>query len=162
MPWNSESGNIDVCHPSYLDFTSAYLSFLIWNSTAFMYKVLLQNLSCEDCYSVDILPFIPFRISLAERDCRNRGKQKWSRRSLRSREGVCLRWAGVRHAQEHDGDDPVEEGGEDDSGERRAGVPIEASSCVRLTVSGPWSQRPWGSASVFTPYPEISEATGEL
>lgn len=100
---------MDVYHPSYLDFTSADLSFLIWNSTAFMYKVLLHNLSCEDCYSVDILPFIPFRSSLVERDCRNQGKQKWSRRSLRSREGMCLRWARIRHAQEHDGDDPAEE-----------------------------------------------------
>ena len=127
-----------------------------------MYKVLLQNLSCEDCFSADILLFIPFRKCLVERECRNQRKQKWSRSSLRSREGMCLRWTRIQHAQEHEGNGPVEEEQGVIQGERTAGAPTEASSRVRLTVSGPWSQRPWGLANVFEPYPEISEAPGEL
>lgn len=50
----------------------------------------------------DILIFIPFGVSIVERDCRgSRKTEKWSKRkSLRSREGMFLRWNRVQHAQD--------------------------------------------------------------
>lgn len=126
-----------------------------------MYKVLLRNVSCGDCYSAEILLFIPFRISLVERDHRNQGKQKWEEQPEIQRGYVFkMGWSTARSGTR--GKWSSRGGAEDESGERTAGAPMGASSHVRLTVSGPWSQRPWGLAGMFEPYPEVSEAPGEL
>lgn len=107
-----------------------------------------------------VLLFILFSVSIVEGDCSHPGKQNWiKRRSPRSKEHIFLRWQNMAYLKQMGMISREETKGKI---EGVLGTHWNKFLCEASLSVGPWTQRPWGPAGVFEPYPGISGAIGEL